>query len=72
MATSLALEDLAYAYYVQEYTSGKFAVALECAEKAIEILQRLGHQFCMQCASASRVKGEFFFQFNTISAMGIR
>ncbi|KAM7539997.1 hypothetical protein Aperf_G00000020262 [Anoplocephala perfoliata] len=56
MATSLALEDLAYAYYVQEYTSGKFTVALKCAEKAIEILKRLGHQFTMQCASASRVK----------------
>ncbi|KAM3185366.1 hypothetical protein ACTXT7_006498 [Hymenolepis weldensis] len=56
MGTALALEDLAYAFYVHEYSSGKFDLALGCAEKAIETLQQLGNLFCMQCASASRVK----------------
>lgn len=58
MGTALALEDLAYAFYVHEYSSGKFDLALGCAEKAIETLQQLGNLFCMQCASASRVKGQ--------------
>lgn len=58
MAASLALEDLAYAYYVLEYTSGEFEFALNCADKAIDMLKLLGHQSCMQSASANRVKGE--------------
>ncbi|VDK23349.1 unnamed protein product [Taenia asiatica] len=56
MAAALALEDLAYAYYVLEYTSGEFEFALNCADKAIDMLKLLGHQSCMQSASANRVK----------------
>ncbi|VDM33369.1 unnamed protein product [Hydatigera taeniaeformis] len=56
VSASLALEDLAYAYYVLEYTSGEFEFALSCVDKAIDTLKLLGHQSCMQSASANRVK----------------
>lgn len=54
---ALALEDIAYAYYVLEYTSGDFAFALECADVAGQILRRLRYEGSMQAASANRVKG---------------
>ena len=53
------MEDLAYAYYVQEYTSGRFGIAMECANRALVMLEYLREQSSMQAASASRVKGRF-------------
>nr|VZI50678.1 unnamed protein product [Spirometra erinaceieuropaei] len=53
---ALALEDIAYAYYVLEYSSGDFAYAIECADVAGTILKRLQYEVCMQAASANRVK----------------
>nr|VZI13571.1 unnamed protein product [Spirometra erinaceieuropaei] len=55
---ALALEDIAYAYYVLEYSSGDFAYAIECADVAGTILKRLQYEVCMQAASANRVKGK--------------
>ncbi|CAH8499667.1 unnamed protein product [Schistosoma mattheei] len=53
---TLALEAIAYAHYVLEYTSGDFGYALNCAEIAGLMLRRLNYGVCMQAASASRVK----------------
>ncbi|XP_018650079.1 putative amyloid binding protein [Schistosoma mansoni] len=53
---ALALEAIAYAHYVLEYTSGDFAYALNCAEIAGLMLRRLNYGVCMQAASANRVK----------------
>ncbi|CAH8518685.1 unnamed protein product [Schistosoma curassoni] len=53
---ALALEAIAYAHYVLEYTSGDFGYALNCAEIAGLMLRRLNYGVCMQAASASRVK----------------
>ncbi|CAH8615700.1 unnamed protein product [Dicrocoelium dendriticum] len=53
---ALALEAIAYAHYVLEYTSGDFTYALNCAEVAGVMLKRLNHEMCMQAASANRVK----------------
>ncbi|VDM02797.1 unnamed protein product [Schistocephalus solidus] len=53
---ALALEDIAYAYYVLEYSSGDFVYAIECADVAGTILKRLQYEVCMQAASANRVK----------------
>ncbi|VDN24299.1 unnamed protein product [Dibothriocephalus latus] len=55
---ALALEDIAYAYYVLEYSSGNFAYAIECADVAGTLLKRLQYEVCMQAASANRVKGK--------------
>ncbi|CAH8521807.1 unnamed protein product [Heterobilharzia americana] len=53
---ALALEAIAYAHYVLEYTSGDFTYALNCAEIAGLMLRRLNYGVCMQAASANRVK----------------
>ncbi|VDQ16043.1 unnamed protein product [Trichobilharzia regenti] len=54
---ALALEAIAYAHYVLEYTSGDFTYALNCAEISGLMLRRLNYGVCMQAASANRVKG---------------
>ncbi|VDP88169.1 unnamed protein product [Echinostoma caproni] len=54
--SALALEAIAYAHYVLEYTTGDFNYAFKCADVASLILHRLNHQDCMQTASANRVK----------------
>ncbi|VEL08189.1 unnamed protein product [Protopolystoma xenopodis] len=56
LMASLALEDIAYACYVLEYTSGEFTYALNCAEVADTLLSQLNYGVCMQAASANRVK----------------
>lgn len=66
MISALVLEDLAYAFYVHEYTSGNFDLALLCADRSIDTLTKLGHEYCMQCASARRVKGSFLFWLQCI------
>nr|CAH8839610.1 unnamed protein product [Trichobilharzia regenti] len=53
---ALALEAIAYAHYVLEYTSGDFTYALNCAEISGLMLRRLNYGVCMQAASANRVK----------------
>ncbi|CAL8070254.1 unnamed protein product [Calicophoron daubneyi] len=53
---ALALEAIAYAHYVLEYTSGDFTYALNCAEMAGLMLRRLNHEVCTQAASANRVR----------------
>ncbi|XP_026481902.1 amyloid protein-binding protein 2-like isoform X3 [Ctenocephalides felis] len=53
---AIAHEDLAYALYVHEYSSGRFYKARENAEKAIEIMQRLVPSNHLMLASAKRVK----------------
>ncbi|XP_050684805.1 amyloid protein-binding protein 2 isoform X2 [Leptidea sinapis] len=51
-----AQEDLAYALYVLEYSSGRFYKAREHAERAIRIIQNLVPQDHLLLASAKRVK----------------
>uniref|UniRef100_A0A914UHE3 Uncharacterized protein n=1 Tax=Plectus sambesii TaxID=2011161 RepID=A0A914UHE3_9BILA len=53
-----AFEDLAYSLYVQEYSSGNFAVAKECSEKAITITKLLLPDNHLLLASCRRVKEE--------------
>ncbi|XP_062578908.1 amyloid protein-binding protein 2-like [Saccostrea cucullata] len=49
-------EDLAYASYVQEYSSGRFNDAKEHAEKAIEILSHILPEDHLLLSSSKRVK----------------
>ncbi|VDO16516.1 unnamed protein product [Rodentolepis nana] len=56
MTTALALEDIAYAFYVHEYNTGNFDLARLFAEKAVGTIKHLGDQCCMQYGSAIRVK----------------
>ncbi|KAL4702628.1 hypothetical protein ACJJTC_013049, partial [Scirpophaga incertulas] len=51
-----AQEDLAYALYVLEYSSGRFYQAREHAERAIRTMQNLVPQDHLLLASAKRVK----------------
>lgn len=51
-----AQEDLAYALYVLEYSSGRFYKAREHAERAIRIIQNLVPPDHLLLASAKRVK----------------
>ncbi|XP_031781635.1 amyloid protein-binding protein 2 [Nasonia vitripennis] len=51
-----AHEDLAYALYVQEYSSGKFNSAIIHANKAIAIMEKLLPAEHLMLASAKRVK----------------
>ncbi|XP_075220244.1 protein interacting with APP tail-1 isoform X2 [Lycorma delicatula] len=51
-----ALEDLAYALYVHEYSSGRFDEARDHSEKAIEIMEKLLPAEHLMLASAQRVK----------------
>ncbi|KAG5450649.1 Amyloid protein-binding protein 2 [Clonorchis sinensis] len=53
---ALALEAIAYAHYVLEYTSGDFSYALNCSEVVGLMLRHLNHEVSMQAASANRVK----------------
>ncbi|XP_029169791.1 amyloid protein-binding protein 2 [Nylanderia fulva] len=53
---ALAHEDLAYALYVYEYSSGKFDEASEHAGIAIDIMEKLLPTYHLMLASAKRVK----------------
>uniref|UniRef100_T1JC70 Uncharacterized protein n=1 Tax=Strigamia maritima TaxID=126957 RepID=T1JC70_STRMM len=52
----VAHEDLAYASYVNEYTSGKFSDARCHAEKAMEIMTHIVREEHLLLASSKRVK----------------
>lgn len=53
---AIAHEDLSYAYYVHEYSSGDFQCAREHIEKAIDIMKELVPSNHLRLASAKRVK----------------
>jgi len=53
---AVAQEDLAYALYVHEYSSGMFSSARENAEKAIRLMKQLLPEENLMLASAQRVK----------------
>ncbi|KAK7870966.1 hypothetical protein R5R35_012177 [Gryllus longicercus] len=53
---AVAHEDLAYALYVHEYSSGRFLKAREHADKAIAIMERLLPEDHLMLASVKRVK----------------
>ncbi|XP_033748176.1 amyloid protein-binding protein 2-like [Pecten maximus] len=53
---AIAHEDLAYASYVQEYSSGNFKNARDHADKAIEILGHILPQEHLLLSSSKRVK----------------
>ncbi|WAR03662.1 APBP2-like protein [Mya arenaria] len=53
---AVAHEDLAYASYVQEYSSGRFTDAKDHAEKAIEILEHILPSDHLMLSSSKRVK----------------
>lgn len=52
----LAHEDLSYAYYVHEYSTGNFQCAREHVEKAVDIMKDLVPNDHLMLASAKRVK----------------
>ncbi|XP_054287925.1 amyloid protein-binding protein 2-like [Macrosteles quadrilineatus] len=52
---AVAQEDLAYALYVHEYSSGNFRIARENAEKAIRLMKQLLPEEHLMLASAQRV-----------------
>ncbi|XP_055841427.1 amyloid protein-binding protein 2 [Episyrphus balteatus] len=52
----LAHEDLSYAYYVHEYSTGNFQCAREHVEKAVDIMKDLVPSDHLMLASAKRVK----------------
>ncbi|KAH0562793.1 amyloid protein-binding protein 2 [Cotesia glomerata] len=53
---AIAHEDLAYALYVREYSSGRFTKAREHVERAIDIMEKLLPYEHLMLASAKRVK----------------
>ncbi|XP_034949650.1 amyloid protein-binding protein 2 [Chelonus insularis] len=53
---AIAHEELAYALYVHEYSSGRFSQAREQIERAIEIMEKLLPTEHLMLASAKRVK----------------
>ncbi|XP_046680169.1 amyloid protein-binding protein 2 isoform X5 [Homalodisca vitripennis] len=53
---AVAQEDLAYALYVHEYSSGMFRLARENAEEAIKLMKQLLPAEHLMLASAQRVK----------------
>lgn len=53
---AVAHEDLSYAYYVHEYSTGNFTCARENVENAIDIMQELVPHDHLKLASAKRVK----------------
>ncbi|XP_052239180.1 amyloid protein-binding protein 2-like isoform X2 [Dreissena polymorpha] len=53
---AVAHEDLAYASYVQEYSSGRFTDARDHSEKAIEILEHILPSDHLMLSSSKRVK----------------
>lgn len=53
---ALGLENLAYAHYVNEYSSGNFYYARECAERSIHIMEKILPPDHLLLASVKRVK----------------
>ncbi|XP_054728850.1 amyloid protein-binding protein 2 [Anastrepha obliqua] len=53
---AIAHEDLSYAYYVHEYSTGNFSCARKHVEKAIDIMEYLVPKNHLMLASAKRVK----------------
>jgi len=53
---AIALEDLAYALYVLEYSSGQFGDALNYSEQAIKMMERLLPKQHIMLSSSQRVK----------------
>lgn len=53
---AIALEDLSYALYVHEYSSGRFQKAQDYIEQAIDTLRQLVPRNHLILASAKRVK----------------
>ncbi|XP_073834237.1 protein interacting with APP tail-1 [Musca autumnalis] len=53
---AMAHEDLSYAYYVHEYSTGNFTCAHDHIEKSVDILKHLVPQNHLKLASAKRVK----------------
>ncbi|XP_058788660.1 amyloid protein-binding protein 2 [Phymastichus coffea] len=53
---AIAHEDLAYALYVQEYSSGKFSQASTHINRAIDIMEKLLPEKHLMLSSAKRVK----------------
>lgn len=53
---AIAEEDLSYALYVCEYSSGHFQSAQDHVEKAIQILREIVPNNHLMLASAKRVK----------------
>ena len=49
-------EDLSYAYYVHEYSTGNFTCARDHVEKAVDILKYIVPDDHLKLASAKRVK----------------
>ncbi|XP_063990114.1 amyloid protein-binding protein 2 [Diachasmimorpha longicaudata] len=56
LRVAIAHEDLAYALYVQDYSSGRFTPANDHATKGIEIMEKLLPNEHLMLASAKRVK----------------
>ncbi|ALC49100.1 Pat1 [Drosophila busckii] len=53
---AIAHEDLSYAYYVHEYSTGDFSCAQNHVDKAVSIMKKLVHRNHLMLASARRVK----------------
>ncbi|XP_037936526.1 amyloid protein-binding protein 2 [Teleopsis dalmanni] len=53
---AIAHEDLSYAYYVHEYSTGNFTCSREHVEKAVDIMKDLVPSDHLMLASAKRVK----------------
>lgn len=53
---AIAHEDLSYAYYVHEYSTGDFSCAQDHVDKAVNIMQHLVPSNHLMLASAKRVK----------------
>lgn len=53
---AIAHEDLAYAYYVHEYSTGNFTCARDHIDKSVDVLKHLVPQDHLKLASAKRVK----------------
>lgn len=53
---AIAHEDLSYAFYVHEYSTGNFTCAREHVEKAVDIMKDLVPSDHLMLASAKRVK----------------
>ncbi|EDX01021.1 amyloid protein-binding protein 2 [Drosophila yakuba] len=53
---AIAHEDLSYAYYVHEYSTGDFSCAQDHVDKAVNIMKRLVPSNHLMLASAKRVK----------------
>ncbi|XP_026848269.1 amyloid protein-binding protein 2 [Drosophila persimilis] len=53
---AIAHEDLSYAYYVHEYSTGEFSCAQDHVDKAVSIMKKLVPSNHLMLASAKRVK----------------